>query len=125
MGLSNCDQRGYTYRLWKLSKKWTRTEWYHYFKIINRLSEHNQQIFWITYNMYLNTQLWRDFRQIIIKERGHKCEECSNPDSLTLHHETYICIGREKPTHVKVLCWNCHKKIKEEKERDLLELVKS
>lgn len=62
------------------------------------------------YNVYLQGDHWKKFREETIKERK-KCEHCGTEDNLIVHHKSYLNLGNEKPEDVLVLCDDCHKNI--------------
>jgi len=126
--LNIMEQESYKHQLRLLTYNWKRIEWYHYFKLINRLSRFIQeddqimsenQLFWLTYNIYLKSHCWISFRNDIINKRKNMCENCGSKWQLTLHHNSYICLGKELDHHVKVLCWDCHQQIKVKKQEDI------
>ena len=62
---------------------------------------------------FRKTNLWIEFRNRIIKERGNKCELCGFEKRNTLHHihmndsaESYTDLRSER---FKTLCMGCHK----------------
>jgi len=65
-----------------------------------------------SYNKYLKSKQWRDFRNKIINDRGFRCQRCKNEFEtklLQIHHITYDRIFNEKPEDVLLLCKGCHK----------------
>ena len=121
--MNNYDRKGFVYRVYHLTKNFsTRKQWYHLFKMISHLKDNNEfnqkELFFMTYKIYLNSLPWKNFKNKIIEKRGLKCEECGYDkisSAIQLHHLTYICVGNEMETHVKLLCKLCHKNIHEEK----------
>lgn len=62
------------------------------------------------YAEYLKSEHWRVFRAGIIAERGNRCEDCGcNSRRVQVHHLTYLRVGAELPSDVKVLCARCHR----------------
>jgi hypothetical protein len=71
------------------------------------------------YTTHLKSEAWSRFRRSIISERGQKCEACGNEGTgLQLHHLTYERLGDERPSDVQLLCWMCHRKADEKRERE-------
>jgi hypothetical protein len=68
------------------------------------------------YRRYIKSKKWREFKARIISARGRVCQECGKTTyEMHLHHLTYIRLGNELPSDVKLLCINCHEKIEMEK----------
>lgn len=59
------------------------------------------------YTEYLKTPRWRLFSSGLI-ERVRKCQKCSFPYELNVHHKTYERLGNERREDVIVLCRSCH-----------------
>lgn len=64
------------------------------------------------YNVYLQGDHWKNFREKTIKERK-KCEHCGTEKNLIVHHKSYLNLGSEKPEDVLVLCDDCHREVHE------------
>ena len=62
------------------------------------------------YNIYLNSESWKDKRNKVLEKCDHKCQLCSKAEKLNVHHNNYKRIGVEKPTDLIALCNKCHKK---------------
>lgn len=67
----------------------------------------------ISYSEQLKHDLWKQKRNFIIKQRGNKCERCTNTENLQVHHIKYIK-GRLAWEYdddlLECLCGNCHMK---------------
>lgn len=61
-----------------------------------------------TYSDYLNSTFWKEKRELILKEKGRKCEKCGEIKFLCVHHTNYINLGNESKDDLKVLCRRCH-----------------
>lgn len=64
------------------------------------------------YGKLLEKKEWKEFRLVVLKTRGEKCEMCGARKYLQIHHPKYIA-GR-KPweysvNEVAVLCGRCHR----------------
>lgn len=58
---------------------------------------------------YINSSEWRDFRKMIIDERGSFCERCDGEfESVHIHHIHYKNFKKELRGDVLVLCESCH-----------------
>lgn len=66
------------------------------------------------YNVYLQSEHWKNFRNETLKKRN-KCEKCNSKENLCLHHLTYERLGHETQEDIMVLCNDCHKKIHSER----------
>lgn len=68
----------------------------------------------LSYQKQLATKQWKDFRKLVLSQRGKKCEMCGSKENIQIHHTHYIT-GRKAweymPTDVLVLCKDCHGKI--------------
>lgn len=61
----------------------------------------------IEYQIYLQTDHWKNTRYKILEERGCKCEKCGEYGN-EIHHLTYENLWRENPSDLQVLCDDCH-----------------
>jgi len=61
-----------------------------------------------TYQEYLESQLWKDKRDWIIKVKEAVCSRCGSTKRLNVHHISYDSCCNEKASDVMVLCWICH-----------------
>lgn len=62
------------------------------------------------YAEYLKSDKWQYFRNNIIAQRHSMCERCGQRSAhLNVHHLSYVRIGNELPSDVKVYCLACHK----------------
>lgn len=66
----------------------------------------------LAYQIYLESDSWKEKRDTILKRRGRKCFACRTTEGMiTLHHVTYARVGNELPKDLVILCWECHKKV--------------
>ncbi len=63
-----------------------------------------------SYEHYLNSPHWLDFRRRALSAAGYKCQRCPRKDNLAVHHLHYNSLNRESLRHVRVLCPGCHRK---------------
>lgn len=63
-----------------------------------------------TYDDYLLSPHWLEFKKEVLKFYGKKCSHCGDTKKLNVHHLNYDCLGKETFNDVIVLCQNCHKK---------------
>lgn len=61
---------------------------------------------------FRSSKIWKDFKTLIIKDRGLRCECCGRyTKTLTLHHKnmdkTHYTNISDK-THFSLLCLSCH-----------------
>lgn len=61
------------------------------------------------YRKYLKSGKWRQKRQRKFEEVGARCEECGSLRNLQIHHVTYVRVGDELLSDLKVLCSSCHR----------------
>ncbi len=75
------------------------------------LTPQAKRLWWIEYHRYLKSPAWRNFKFLIISERGAVCERCGASGSdkrVDLHHLGYSNLGHETREDVKLLCYRCH-----------------
>jgi DNA-directed RNA polymerase subunit RPC12/RpoP len=60
------------------------------------------------YSAYLKSGHWHDTREKALLRAGYKCQICSAPNGLHVHHRTYARRGDEAKDDVTVLCASCH-----------------
>lgn len=59
------------------------------------------------YDQFLQSTDW----QITVGSlKKDNCYYCKSSTGLTLHHITYVNLGRETDEDVLTLCWKCHRK---------------
>lgn len=64
-----------------------------------------------SYYSYLRSDLWVNFKKTyFIKNKIKKCAKCEATEFLSLHHRTYIRLGKEKFSDIILLCSKCHKR---------------
>lgn len=76
-------------------------------KYIRRCKNEKQR----QYAILLQRKEWKDFRKLVFKERGRKCEKCGKESNLQIHHTQYRkgWLPWEYPmSMIKVLCRGCH-----------------
>ncbi len=73
----------------------------------------------IAYQAYLDSNKWKALRLRIIKDRGHKCQDCGSTKHLQVHHLTYDRIFKERDTDLRVVCQDCHNAIHHGKKRGM------
>jgi hypothetical protein len=61
-----------------------------------------------TYDDYLRSRHWRQFRARYQQERRWRCVICEATTGLELHHKRYDTLGRESFDDVCPLCSDCH-----------------
>lgn len=62
----------------------------------------------VKYKEYMESDVWREKRRIMLDRAGHKCQLCGTTKSLGVHHNTYKNLGDEPLEDLCVLCWPCH-----------------
>lgn len=63
------------------------------------------------YKGYLRSRYWRDVRLRVLERDDHKCCRCGSGVELTVHHDRYDYIGRERLEFLKTFCHSCHSAI--------------
>jgi 5-methylcytosine-specific restriction endonuclease McrA len=63
----------------------------------------------MTYDAYMQSDLWRFARHLVLLRSGGRCEICHNSHSIQVHHKRYPKIlGKEKLSDLIALCKWCH-----------------
>lgn len=85
------------------------------------LSKQLQKLGYDTYQQYLETRHWQQFRkkvfkkpevQRLLKKYNHfVCQFCEKERRLNVHHVTYIRLGHERLQDVYLICEDCHAQI--------------
>lgn len=65
----------------------------------------------MNYVEYMQSELWRRFREWAIEFYGRRCDFCGSEDDLNVHHWTYKRLGKERIEDVGVYCRTCHEQI--------------
>src|SRR5580765_3800863 len=73
------------------------------FSMLNRTDRHS-----VEYRLYMRSFAWKMRRINKLKAAGHRCENCSEPYGLQVHHLTYARLGCELDSDLVVLCRWCH-----------------
>lgn len=60
------------------------------------------------YREYLKTPEWAKRREQALQRAKFRCQVCSSPRNLNVHHRTYVRRGREHANDLTVLCRDCH-----------------
>lgn len=76
------------------------------------------------YNMYLQSEAWKQKCQQVLERDDHKCVMCGRPAD-EVHHNTYEHIGKERLSDLASVCKTCHQDHhKKESERRLVDKSK-
>ena len=70
----------------------------------------------LEYSDYLKTEHWQTVRAGARHRAQGKCQLCSSPRHLHVHHRTYGDLGNEGPEDVTVLCAGCHRTFHEHRQ---------
>lgn len=66
------------------------------------------------YQEYLKSDLWKSFREVVLKRAKNTCQKCKNQfhrGVLHVHHLHYKTLGNEGFEDVLLVCKPCHEKI--------------
>lgn len=70
----------------------------------------------LTYNWYIQSDLWKTRRDVYSQYYGGVCQRCRHTTySLSLHHVTYQRLGVEALDDLQLLCSRCHFIVEQEK----------
>nr|WP_319997596.1 hypothetical protein [uncultured Draconibacterium sp.] len=67
------------------------------------------------YCEYLNSQEWKDKRDLALKRDNFKCQKCKIKVADDVHHLTYENLGNEKLSELLSVCRECHIEIHKKK----------
>jgi hypothetical protein len=56
---------------------------------------------------YYRSSHWRSI-SALLRSEVTACEDCGGREELQVHHETYVRIGMEARSDLRVLCDECH-----------------
>ena len=62
-----------------------------------------------TYYEYLNTEHWKNIKQIMYKKYRYECCVCGSHFGVSIHHKTYKNVGNEPLEDLVYMCRSCHK----------------
>ena len=70
---------------------------------------------YLSYRLYLKSDHWQRMREMLLAERGMRCEKCHKPQSFVhVHHLNYDRLGAELTSDLMITCRICHDKIHRE-----------
>lgn len=62
----------------------------------------------VDYDLYMHSEAWDRKRAMAIRRAGNRCQICNSSHNLSVHHRTYIRLGKEALADLTVLCQKCH-----------------
>lgn len=62
---------------------------------------------------YLQSQKWKEKRQLVLQRDNYTCKSCGIKHSLEVHHVRYDNLGNEPIRDLVVLCSSCHNRLHE------------
>ena len=65
-----------------------------------------------SYDDQLHMKEWHEFMELVLKQKGYRCEICGDYKNLQIHHKKYARghYAWEYPiSNMMVLCKDCHK----------------
>lgn len=71
-----------------------------------------------TYKQYLNSDTWRQKKELYYLKTGKYCKYCKSTENLNVHHKKYTGWGNESLTDLISLCKQCHKQTHSNKTPD-------
>lgn len=69
------------------------------------------------YQLYMQSEAWKELRQKIIELDGHSCRKCGASATLEVHHKTYARLGNEDLDDLVTLCARCHGRADKKRKR--------
>lgn len=96
---------------WKLNIQLEKNE---IFKFIKYLKDAKCSFY--QYNIYLQSEHWRNLRLIALKRDNYICQSCKQEKATEVHHLTYKNLGNESLDELISYCRVCHEKVHEKKD---------
>ena len=69
----------------------------------------------MTYEQYLKSNGWREFKDGILAERLWKCDKCGFGGSITAIHINKTKFAEEDPNNIILKCKSCREKLEKDK----------
>lgn len=92
-----------------------------YFAIQEELGDIKKNSFFSKYEEYLNSNIWKDKRDRVLKRDNYVCQACLRNKATEVHHKTYKHVFDEPLFELTSVCRSCHEKItKMDNEKDKL-----
>jgi hypothetical protein len=89
--------------------------WENRSNLYNELTKLKQEIerdnFFKGYDVYLQSEQWKEKRRLVINRCGGICEGCRKKNVTQVHHLTYRNWGNEFLFELVGLCYECHQRI--------------
>lgn len=63
------------------------------------------------YLKYIKSEKWKKRAKAARKRAGYRCELCGRKKQLSVHHISYVRLGRERKEDLLALCESCHMQI--------------
>lgn len=63
---------------------------------------------WTWYTEYLQSDIWKQRRELVMQRAGGTCESCGNEHATRVHHLTYAHVGQESLFELVAVCEPCH-----------------
>jgi len=82
-----------------------------YNRVQAELSELKKKTFFIKYNEYLNSEIWKNKRDRVLERDNNLCQACLRNTAIEVHHTTYKHVFDEPLFELVSVCKNCHDKI--------------
>ena len=83
------------------------TEWEE--PILEMTKERSEELTKMSYPLYLQSPEWEAIRELILQERGYRCQVCGEETKkVNVHHNHYEPRGFERRKDLLVLCQVCH-----------------
>jgi len=73
------------------------------------LKRENEKTAWFeNYNLYLQTNEWKEKRLKVLKRDNWTCQSCLEREANEVHHITYKHVFKEPCFDLISICYNCH-----------------
>ena len=79
-------------------------------------SEYERAEFFKKYDVYLESDEWKEKREKVMERANHICEGCRTTEATQVHHLSYEHVGREFLFELVAICNECHNRIHEDNE---------
>jgi hypothetical protein len=84
-------------------------------KSADKIMNADDSAFWLAYEKYLASPIWRKKREKVFERATGICEGCRENPATQVHHLSYEHVGEEYLFELVAICEVCHDKLHDEK----------
>lgn len=78
----------------------------------NKQKKHLNQAWWVWYDGYLASSIWKEKRRLVMLRAQGVCEACRSESATEVHHLSYAHVGKEPLFDLVAVCKSCHAGLK-------------